>query len=155
MNVLTSWLWFLILLLVGAVLYGTVGVTEVVTVGGTSSRSMTVEIDGNPGVILDASNYRPDADGWSPSADHLQAAEDAVLVVALADDREPMLGGYRQYVGVVEDGERKVIINSMCKHFDGWDKTYIEIMDGGPCFWNAVYNVESGEVESLVVNGQA
>ena len=55
----------------------------------------------------------------------------------------------------MEEGDRKVIVNSMCTEIDGWDSAYIEVADGGPCFWNALYNVETGELEYLIVNGEA
>jgi nitrite reductase/ring-hydroxylating ferredoxin subunit len=84
----------------------------------------------------------------------LQAAEDAVLA-APSGVREPVIEGFRQYVGIVEDGDRKIVINSMCQHIDGWETSYIEVMDGGSCFWNAIYNVDTGEIESLIVNGEA
>lgn len=113
-----------------------------------------VEINGNPGVILEAESYRADAEGWSPSIGDLQDAEDAVLA-APAGDREPVIDGYRQYAGIVEDGERKIIVSSMCQEMAGWDKEWILIMDGGPCFWEATYNVDTGEMEMLIVNGEA
>lgn len=152
---MSSWLWWFLLLLFGAFLL--VGPSEPVEVARALVQvkpvTATVEINGNPGVILDVSAYSDGLDGWAPGEAQLQDAEDAVT--AAADDREPVLDGYRQYVGIVEDGERKIVINSMCQAFEDWESEYIEVMDGGPCFWNAVYNVETGELETLIVNGEA
>ena len=145
-----NWIILLLLLLFGFVLgqRSDSGGVEVV------STAAMVEVNGNPGVILEASAYRPDAEGWSPDLASLQAAEDAVAAEPTGD-RAPQLDGYRQYVGIVEEGDRKVIVNSMCQEIDGWDSSYIEVADGGPCFWNAVYNVDTGELELLIVNGEA
>ena len=145
-----NWIILLLLLLFGFVLgqRSDSGGVEVV------STAAMVEVNGNPGVILEASAYRPDAEGWSPDLASLQAAEDAVAAESTGD-RAPQLDGYRQYVGIVEEGDRKVIVNSMCQEIDGWDSSYIEVADGGPCFWNAVYNVDTGELELLIVNGEA
>jgi hypothetical protein len=144
-------IWLIIILLLGFFLIGSSGTTVDSPPAVTSAM---VEINGNPGVILDATAYHRDAEGWSPDVASLQAAEDAVLA-APAGDREPQLDGYRQYVGIVEDGDRKIVVNSMCMEIDGWESSYIEVADGGPCFWNALYNVETGELEYLIVNGEA
>jgi hypothetical protein len=152
--------WIIVLLFLSFLLFGTSGPVAqspniaVATVGAPPPLSSTVEINGNPGVVLDVASYSHDLQGWTPAEDDLQAAEDAVLA-APAGDREPEIEGYRQYVGIVENGERKIIVNSMCDEMEGWDEQYIMVMDGGSCFWNAVYNVETGELESLIVNGDA
>ena len=143
--------WIIILFLFGLILFGTGGPAIVSPPRTTNSM---VEINGNPGVILDASSYRRDAEGWSPDIADLEAAEEAVMAEP-PGPREPQLDGYRQYVGIVDEGERKVIVNSMCMEIDGWTEGYIEIADGGSCFWNALYNVDTGELEFLIVNGEA
>ncbi|HWV23585.1 MAG TPA: hypothetical protein VNZ58_05305, partial [Thermomicrobiales bacterium] len=95
---------------------------------------------------------------WLPGVSWLEKAEEAVTVAASAipdPARQPILGGYRQYAGVVVNGERKIFINSFCKEFGGWRSQYILVMDGGPCFWSALYDVTTGEIERLYVNGSA
>lgn len=95
---------------------------------------------------------------WLPGEPWLEKAEDAVerRSATIPDpDRAPMTGGYRQYAGFVEHGERKILINSFCRDFENWRSQYIMVMDGGPCFWNAIYNVDTAEVERLSVNGVA
>ena len=144
-------IWLIIIILLGFFLVGFSGTT--VDPPPTATSAM-VEINGNPGVILDASSYRHDAEGWSPDLDSLQAAEDAVLA-APAGSRAPQIDGYRQYVALVGEGDRKIIVNSMCTEIDGWTEEYIEVMDGGSCFWHALYNVDTGELEFLIVNGEA
>lgn len=123
--------------------------------GATVGDADVLFINGNPGVVFEATEYRRDAEGWTPGTDDLQAAEDAVMAVAVSDDRDPVLFGYRQYAGYMEDGERKIVIHSMCKPLDGWGQSFLIVLDGGPCFWQAAYNADTGEVETFYVNGQA
>ncbi len=144
--------WIILIILLGFLLFGVEGPTRVEPPPPTVSS--LVEINGHPGVILDVATYRHDVEGWTPTEADLQEAEDAVLA-APAGDRAPQIDGYRQYVGIIEDGQRKIVVNSMCMELDGWTESYIEVADGGSCFWNAVYNVDTGELESLIVNGEA
>lgn len=153
-------IWTIVLLFLAFLVFGTSGPVAqspnvaVATVVAPPPASSMIEINGNPGVILDVAAYDRDLEGWTPSEADLQAAENAVLA-APAGDREPEIEGYRQYVGIIEEGERKIVINSMCDQVDGWKDAYVMIADGGPCYWNALYNVETGELEYLVVNGEA
>lgn len=124
-----------------------------------------VTVNGLPGVVMPRDVARDviwaegEIEGyWLPGEPRLEAAEDAIAERAgliEEPDRAPMLAGYRQYGGFIEHGERKIFVNSFCKDFDDWRGQYILVMDGGPCFWNAVYNVDTGEVEHLYVNGSA
>jgi hypothetical protein len=43
----------------------------------------------------------------------------------------------------------------LCEAPDDWKSSYIMVADGGSCFWNALYNVDTGELEYLIVNGEA
>lgn len=126
-----------------------------------------VTIDGHEGVILteDAvpeliSNYGLSSTAesyWTPTEADIQAAESA-LVRHMG--RTPGLGAHmldvtRQYGGYVENGERKLFVNSFCAGFDDWQSEVIYVLDGGDCFWQAVYNVDRGEIEAIWVNFSA
>ncbi len=125
----------------------------------------SVVISGNEGVILprgDATDLvwsEDPVDGyWLPGEEWLIRAEDAVVreSAAIADEhRKPVIEGNRQYAGFIVNSERKIHINSMCSSTGNWRSSVIVVMDGGPCYWQAVYNAETDEVESLVVNGEA
>jgi hypothetical protein len=145
MTVVVQWLW--VIVVVALIGFG---------VGSTPAADWpTVQVNGNEGVILPAAAAPDLLQGtglapegyWLPRQGHLQAAEDA-----LSDQWQ----GYRQYAGFVEDGERKVYINAFCDDMGiDWKRTVVFVMDGGACYWQAVYNVETGEVEWLTVNGEA
>ena len=71
--------------------------------------------------------------------------------------RPESLDGYvRQYAGIIENGEKKIYVNGMC-HVDGdsWKHSPYIVMDGGPCFFTAVYNVGTEEFELFWYNGDA
>lgn len=139
-----------------AIVFATLVIARGLVAGdGMPQGNPVISINGNPGVVLDATSYQRGAEGWTPSMDDLQAAEDAVMTVAAQDERNPLPFGYRQYAGIVEDGERKIVIHSMCKRLDGWGQEFLLVLDGGPCFWQATYNADTGEVETFYVNGQA
>ncbi len=125
-----------------------------------------VEVNGHEGVIL-AEEDAPDLLAgtglaperyWRPAEADVQAAEAAIAgyVADASDENAPVLDGRRQYAGFVEDGERKVYVNSFCGDgFTDWQSSVVFVLDGGPCFWQAIYNVDTGEIERVMVNGEA
>ena len=167
-----TWLWLLIALILFG-FAGFVGSPDTPDCGGGADACAPelvawtpVEVNGHEGVILPETDA-PDLlagtglepDGyWTPSETDLQAAEDAIAIDAASapGDDAPMLDGRRQYAGFVVGGERKIYVNSFCGGgFEDWRSNVVFVMDGGSCFWQAVYNVDSGEIELLMVNGEA
>ncbi len=123
-----------------------------------------VTIEGHDGVVIPRQEARElmgdNQQGiWLPSEERLAEAERAMRGVAKVDHRgetvRPELDGYRQYLGFIEDGDRKIAINSFCTEISSWRSQYVMVMDGGNCFWGAVYNVDTGEVEGVRINGDA
>jgi hypothetical protein len=87
---------------------------------------------------------------WEPATADVQAAEDALL------EEQGALAQFRQYAGFVEDGDRKVLINGFCDAFEtNWYRQVVIVMDGGDCFFQAVFNVDTGELERFSFNGNA
>lgn len=141
------------------------GIVDIEEVAPEPGEWPAVTVNGNPGVIAprhvasDLARSDDTVEGyWLPGEDWLTRAEDAVRREAdgIPDpDRVPRLDGYRQYAGLIENGERKIHISSMCTELSGWRSSPIMVMDGGPCFWIALYNADTDEIEALMVNGQA
>ena len=108
------------------------------------------------------------ADGyWTPAEADVRAME-AALVPYLRDVPEDAVGrvapdlwerlpGYtRQYVGIVEEGRRLVFANVFCDAFGtDWAVEPIVVLDGGDCFFQVRYDVETGAFSGLIVNGEA
>jgi hypothetical protein len=163
------WLWLLLALLLFGV-SGLFGPPEQPTCAATDGCGPVVDawtpvvINGHEGVVLSPGAV-PEMlgsygmatqmdDTWVPAEADLRAAEDE-LAQHMA--RTPglgaeMLDARRQYGGFVEDGERKIFVNSFCADFDDWRSDIVYVLDGGSCFWQAVYNVDSGTIELIWVN---
>jgi hypothetical protein len=86
-----------------------------------------------------------------------QAAGETELGPGLAED----LPGYkRQYVGFLEGGKKKIFVSFVC---DGvlemmgldWAAEPILVEDGGQCFFEVHFDVDSGQYEKLAVRGEA
>jgi hypothetical protein len=167
-----TWLWLLLALILFG-FAGFFGSPDTPDCGGGADACVPdlvvwtpVAINGHEGVVLPESAARdmlawtgiePES-YWVPSEADLQQAEDAVAAYAagMAADDAPMIDGRRQYAGFVEGGERKLYVNSFCgEGFPDWQSNIVFVMDGGSCFWQAVYNVDFGEIEQLMVNGEA
>lgn len=68
------------------------------------------------------------------------------------------LEGYvRQYTGVEGGGSRQLIVAGICDEqgFPEWDRAWIQISDGGACFWDATMDLDTGEIIRLYFHGQA
>lgn len=114
---------------------------------------LPLETKGVFGVIVatdDASTLYPNADDyWTPGQTDVELAEAAVF------DDQGGLDHFRQYVGVVEDGEQKVSINGFCDSWGlNWYAQPVQVDDGGDCYFSALYNVEDGELEYFSFNGE-
>jgi hypothetical protein len=112
-----------------------------------------VTVDGIDGVIVageDGALFVEAESWWAPTTDDISAAEEAIAT------GQGLLDHQRQYVGFIEDGERRVLVNGFCDAFGlDWRSQPILVADGGECFFEAVYNVDSGELERFQFNGEA
>ena len=67
---------------------------------------------------------------------------------------------FRQYLGVLEGDRRTIYVNAFCGIDNGqppkdWRKQFEEIMDGGSCVWQALYDISTKRFVALSVNGVA
>lgn len=113
-----------------------------------------VDVNGIEGVIVgEADGWMLIDNGglyWTPTLDDLEAAEAAIA------ETQGELDQRRQYVGFTEDGVAKVYINGFCDDLGSdWLTNPIVVDDGGDCFFSAVYNTETSELEWFTFNGDA
>lgn len=59
----------------------------------------------------------------------------------------------RQYVGVVWKGQRVVFGNFFCSSWQAAVHTPVMVDDGGPCFFNVLFDPRTGSFSQLFVNG--
>jgi hypothetical protein len=86
---------------------------------------------------------------WAPTANDIAAAESAIAAA------EGDLEHYRQYAGFTEDGDRLLLVNGFCNAEPDWTSRIVFVMDGGECYFTAIYNVDTEELESFMFNGDA
>jgi hypothetical protein len=125
----------------------------------SESSYYAVIVPESDGPIVD-----PDAEGyWTPTKgdiDPLEARLSDFLRRAAAP-RSPDLwqkqASYkRQYTGLIRNGRRLIHANFLCDDMGGrWKHEVVMVMDGGDCFFQLTYDVESTEFGNLQINGEA
>lgn len=104
---------------------------------------------------------------WTPSEDNVLTLEEGLVTYLqnYPDDRfssqqAPIwerLGQYnRQYIGIVLDEEQVIYANYFCESLAiDWRTEFVFVLDGGDCFFQFKYDVNSEEFFDLQVNGIA
>jgi hypothetical protein len=68
---------------------------------------------------------------------------------------------FRQYMGLLVGGRRMIYVNAFCGMINngqppkGWGEHLEEIMDGGNCVWQSLYDISTKKFIALSVNGRA
>lgn len=67
------------------------------------------------------------------------------------------LGSYkRQYVGYTDGGTRWILVNGFCeehlKEEDTWRERFVFVVDGGLCFFKALFDTSRSQFEYLLIN---
>jgi hypothetical protein len=73
-----------------------------------------------------------------------------------APDIDKKLANYkRQYVGAIfKDNKRKIWINFFCNSGnDSWKSSPFSVIGGGACYFNVLYDIDSGLYSNLRING--
>ena len=106
------------------------------------------------------------ADYWSPSENDVLTLEDRLDVYLQNNSdrfnkqKSPIgarLDEYdRQYIGIVLNGNQIIFANYFCESLEtDWRKDFVFVLDGGDCFFQFKYDVNSAEFFDLQVNGEA
>jgi hypothetical protein len=102
---------------------------------------------------------------WTPSENDVLALEDE-LSAYLQNNPDRFYEGTpvwkrldeydRQYIGMMLDGKKIIYANYFCDSIEtDWRKDFVFVMDGGDCFFQFKYDVDSAEFFDLQVNGVA
>lgn len=104
-------------------------------------------------------------EGWEPTLGDMNDAEGALSQITALSKSDPDPNRhidqpreyYRQYLAVVINGERRIFLNALCsvEPNAAWRKRLIVAMDGGKCFWHALYDPATQRFSELAVNGRA
>ena len=64
---------------------------------------------------------------------------------------------HRQYVAFTQDGTQKIYVNAFCSTQGSdpneWHKHLVIALDGGTCFWHALYDPSTQKFSDLAING--
>lgn len=64
----------------------------------------------------------------------------------------------RQYLGYSLDGRKRIFVNGFCDGYSGqgtsWQTHLVVVLDGGPCFYQIHYDVQTATFAGLSVNGE-
>lgn len=102
---------------------------------------------------------------WTPSREDIlnveEKLEDFLRQNSDQFDPEPPVWGQlnnykRQYAGVVIKDRQVIYGNFFCSDTGiDWKQEWIFVLDGGDCFFQLQFDVESGTFVGLMVNGEA
>ncbi len=113
---------------------------------------------GFEGVILGDGAWTPDAEMIAALAPRLPAylAQNQAKFNPAQPPIIERLAQYKfQYWGETPNGKRVIVVNAFCANFDDWKTRRVMVLDGGDCFFNLKYDVDSGTFSDLQVNGEA
>jgi hypothetical protein len=102
-------------------------------------------------------------DYWTPSRDDVLAFEEGIgpYLQQAAPQTGPGslsdLNEYRrQYVGIVANGQRVIFAVFFCNDHDtDWQHKIVFVIDGGSCYFEVKYDVQTGEFYDLSIHGEA
>ncbi len=102
---------------------------------------------------------------WTPSTEDIAALEkelpeylkeNAHIFYAEIPPWEKLEKYQRQYIGYKENGQHMIYGNYFCGAGNlDWTVEFIEVMDGGECFFQIRYDLKNGTFTELRVNGEA
>lgn len=103
---------------------------------------------------------------WEPTVGDMNDAEANLSQIPALSSKDPDPGRhidnprqyFRQYGAVVINGRRVLLLNALCSvrgHENDWRKHLIVVMDGGKCYWHALYDPSTGQFSDLTINGMA
>ena len=139
-----------------------------VNAGGCSSTPVaTIQPDDN--ILITTNEFEGvifhDRD-WVPTVEEVRTLEERIDTylsqqqAAFDGSKTPIgerLPAYkRQYWGVLENEKRVIFANFFCDtlHYD-WTNQEVVVDDGGDCYFQIQYDVETGTFFDLYVNGSA
>lgn len=105
------------------------------------------------------------AESWEPTLGDMNDAETDLAQISGLSEKDPDPSRhidnprdyYRQYLAVQVNGKRRIYLNALCSvdQDANWRKRLIVVVDGGNCFWHAIYDPSTRIFSDLTINGRA
>lgn len=131
-------------------------------------ESIVVETEAYTGVIFTSEATamfipwldEPAHDMWMPNEADVMILEDGLAAFVqereLSDLWERLPSYTRQYFGIVQDGDYLILVNFFCDELGiAWQETAVIVDDGGECYFQTIYSVETNSFLSLKINGES
>jgi hypothetical protein len=107
-------------------------------------------------------NSKPQVESWEPTVADIDDLNSNLLQISALSDKDPDASRhidhpdqfYRQYLAVVVNGKKTIVVNAMCSVEQGsnWRKQLTLVNDGGKCYWHAVFNPSTQTFSDLNFN---
>jgi hypothetical protein len=117
-----------------------------------------------PYAKLFSADHEADFQSWEPTVADIEGLEANLPQISSLADSEPNPRRHiddphhylRQYVAFTQGGKQKIYINAFCstQRADSidWHKHLVLAIDGGTCFWHALYDPATQKFSSLAIN---
>jgi hypothetical protein len=98
---------------------------------------------------------------WNPSKIDIAKAEDSISQIATLAAIHPSNHldhperDFKQYVPIRQAGRNLLYVNGFCKAPSYWHTQLVVVLDGGSCYWQALYDPATDKYSNLTVNGRA
>jgi len=114
-------------------------------------------------------DYRPSLAGpvenWEPTVGEINGLEANLSQLTTLSGQQSNPGQpiddphqyFRQYLAIAQDGKKLIFVDAFCERESGdpnaWRKRLVFVLDGGKCFWQALYDPATQKFSNLKVNG--
>ena len=98
---------------------------------------------------------------WNPSTIDIAKAERSIPQIATLAANHPSNHidhperDFKQYVPIRQAGRNLLYVNGFCKAPSYWHTQLVIVLDGGSCYWQALYDPATDKYSNLRVNGRA
>lgn len=60
-----------------------------------------------------------------------------------------------QYTGIIENGTKLILVNAFCSDEAYWKEQWVQILDGGSCYFQALYDTSESKFTYIIFNNVA
>jgi hypothetical protein len=108
---------------------------------------------------------KAEVQSWEPTVADIEGLEANLAQLQSAVENGQKSGRHiddphrylRQYVAFTQDGTAKIYVNAFCSAQGSdpneWHKHLVIALDGGTCFWHALYDPSTQKFSDLAING--
>src|SRR6266568_461067 len=108
---------------------------------------------------------KAEVQSWEPTVADIESLETNLPQISSLTENGQNSGRHiddphrylRQYVAIDQAGKQRIFINAFCinqaANPNEWHKHLVFVVDGGACFWHALYDPAAQKFSDLEING--